>query len=278
MSFKKYSIYFFILFIFLSFNLKGQSLGKLFIIGGGDRPDFLMIKMLEESNLLNGGYGIILPMASSEPDSAIYYTKKQLEKLGASIKGFDFSGDKIPTISQLDSLKNAKLIYFTGGDQNKLMKSIKEKKIYDIIWQCYQKGGMIGGTSAGAAVMSKKMITGDEKKYKDYTQTFKTIEADNIEIGEGMGFLSRSIIDQHFLIRSRYNRLLSAVIEYPMDLCVGIDESTAILVKNNEAEVVGSSQVVVLKNQKSKKNQKNKLFAKNIKLSIYIHGMKFKIK
>ncbi|TAE49356.1 MAG: cyanophycinase [Cytophagales bacterium] len=278
MSFKKYSIYFFILFIFLSFNLKGQSLGKLFIIGGGDRPDFLMIKMLEESNLLNGGYGIILPMASSEPDSAIYYTKKQLEKLGASIKGFDFSGDKMPTIAQLDSLKNAKLIYFTGGDQNKLMKSIKEKKIYDIIWQCYQKGGMIAGTSAGAAVMSKKMITGNEKKYKDYTQTFKTIEADNIEIGEGMGFLSRSIVDQHFLIRSRHNRLLSAVIEYPMDLCVGIDESTAILVKNNEAEVVGSSQVVVLKNQKSKKNQKNKLFAENIKLSIYIQGMKFKIK
>lgn len=278
MSFKKYSIYFFILFIFLSFNLKGQSLGKLFIIGGGDRPDFLMIKMLEESNLLNGGYGIILPMASNEPDSAIYYTKKQLEKLGASIKGFDFSGDKMPTIAQLDSLKNAKLIYFTGGDQNKLMKSIKEKKIYDIIWQCYQKGGMIAGTSAGAAVMSKKMITGNEKKYKDYTQTFKTIEADNIEIGEGMGFLSRSIVDQHFLIRSRHNRLLSAVIEYPMDLCVGIDESTAILVKNNEAEVVGSSQVVVLKNQKSKKNQKNKLFAENIKLSIYIQGMKFKIK
>ncbi|TAG00245.1 MAG: cyanophycinase [Cytophagia bacterium] len=278
MSFKKYSIYFFILFIFLSFNLKGQSLGKLFIIGGGDRPDFLMIKMLEESNLLNGGYGIILPMASSEPDSAIYYTKKQLEKLGASIKGFDFSGNKMPTIAQLDSLKNAKLIYFTGGDQNKLMKSIKEKKIYDIIWQCYQKGGMIAGTSAGAAVMSKKMITGNEKKYKDYTQTFKTIEADNIEIGEGMGFLSRSIVDQHFLIRSRHNRLLSAVIEYPMDLCVGIDESTAILVKNNEAEVVGSSQVVVLKNQKSKKNQKNKLFAENIKLSIYIQGMKFKIK
>ncbi len=263
--------------ILIHFEIQSQS-GKLFIIGGGERPDEMMKRMLDEANLLQNGYGIILPMASSEPDSAIYFTSKQLIKLGAKIKGFDFSGNKTPTKEQLDSLKNAKLIYFTGGDQNNLMKSIQEKKLYDVIWECYKKGGMIAGTSAGAAVMSEKMITGNEKKYQNYKETFKTIETNNIEFGQGMGFLTKTIIDQHFLIRNRHNRLLSASIEFPDILCVGIDEATAILVKDNVAEVIGNSQVIVYKNKSKTIQKQNKLFAQEIKTSIFIQGMTFKLK
>jgi cyanophycinase len=260
-----------------SFFLNAQ--GKLFIIGGGKRPPELLNRMFVESGLDKGGYVIILPMASSEPDSAIFYAQKQFAENKIKAMGYDFSKNaKNASKSALDSIKNAKLIYFSGGDQNKLMASVQNTPVYDAIWACYQQGGMIAGTSAGAAVMSKKMITGNEKRYKEYNQTFQTIETDNVEFGEGMGFLKKTIIDQHFLIRSRHNRLISAVIEHPEFLCVGIDEATAILVNKNKVEVVGDSQVIVFENPKKSKNvYKNKLGATNLKVSVYTTGQKFRI-
>lgn len=258
--------------VFPSFAQKG----KLFIIGGGKRPPELVQRMLQEATLDKGGYAVIIPFASSEPDSAVFYAKQQFSERNIKVFAILHS-----TLSQnaLDSVKNAKLIYFTGGDQNKLMKTIRTTTLYQAIWQCYEQGGMIAGTSAGAAVMSKKMITGNEKRYPAYSQTFQTIEAENIEFSEGMGFLEKTIIDQHFLVRSRHNRLLSAVIEFPEYLCVGIDEATAILVQNKNAEVVGDSQVIVFENpKKSKIKQGIKLGGKNLRVSVYVAGEKFKIR
>ncbi|GAB4129156.1 MAG: cyanophycinase [Raineya sp.] len=249
--------------------------GSLFIIGGGKRPPELLKKMLSEAGLEQQGYVVIIPFASAEPDSAIFYAQKQFAENGLQIMGLL---DKNVSNAQLDSIRKARLIYFTGGDQNKLMATLRHTPLYEAIWQCYRNGGMIAGTSAGAAMMSKKMITGNEKKYKDYKQTFQTIEADNIEFGEGMGFLTKTIIDQHFLIRSRHNRLISAVIEFPEYLCVGIDEATAIFVKKGVAEVVGDAQVLVFDNpKKNKKLFNNKLGAKNLRLSVYLPGEKFRI-
>ena len=262
-----------IVFFFVSLGVFAQ--GSLFIIGGGKRPPELLKKMLLEAGLEKQGYVVIIPFASAEPDSAVFYAQKQFTENALQVLGVL---DKNISAARLDSIKNAKLIYFTGGDQNKLMATLRNTPLYEVIWQCYRNGGMIAGTSAGAAMMSKKMITGNEKKYKEYNQTFQTIEAENIEFGEGMGFLSKAIIDQHFLIRSRHNRLISAVIEFPEYLCVGIDEATAIFVKKGVAEVVGDAQVLVFENpKKNKKNLKGKLGAKNLRLSVYLQGEKFKI-
>jgi cyanophycinase len=272
--------YFVLLSVVLCFiQSAGYSQGKLFIIGGGKRPPELLKRMFAEAGLDKGGYAVILPMASSEPDSAIFYAQKQFAENNMKAVGYDFSKNaKNASKEAIDSIKNANLIYFSGGDQNKLMASLLNTPVYDAVWACYQRGGMIAGTSAGAAIMSKKMITGNEKRYKEYNQTFQTIEADNVEFGEGMGFLKKTIIDQHFLIRSRHNRLISAVIEYPDFICVGIDEATAILVHKNKAEVVGDSQVIVFENPKKSKNlHKNKLGAINLRVSLYTAGQKFKI-
>ncbi|MFN3315306.1 MAG: cyanophycinase [Raineya sp.] len=262
-------------FFCLLISLQVTAQGSLFIIGGGKRPPELLKKMFLEANLTPKDYVVIIPFASAEPDSAVFYAQKQFTENGLQIVGIL---DKNAPVARLDSIKNAKLIYFTGGDQNKLMATLRNTPLYEAIWQCYRNGGMIAGTSAGAAMMSKKMITGNEKKYKNYNETFQTIEAENIEFGEGMGFLSKTIIDQHFLIRSRHNRLISAVIEFPEYLCVGIDEATAIFVKKGIAEVVGDAQVLVFENpKKNKKILKDKLGAKNLRLSVYLQGEKFKI-
>lgn len=253
-----------------------QPKGKLFIIGGGERPDALIQRMISEASLSVNDYVIIIPMASEEPDSAYFYAKKQFVNAGLKTVNQLISPKHPLSSSSLDSLAKAKLIYISGGDQTRFMNSIEGSKAREIIQKAYQSGAMIAGTSAGAAVMSKEMITGNELLHKDYRSTPQVIEQGNIEVKEGLGLLTSAVIDQHFLIRSRHNRLLSMIIENPSKKAIGIDESTAILVKNGWAEVVGVSQVIVYQNpEKSKSVTNNKLGAKGLKVDIYLPGEKF---
>jgi cyanophycinase len=174
-------------------------------------------------------------------------------------------------------LKNARLIYISGGDQSKFMRVVADTEIHDAIHEAFQNGSTIAGTSAGAAVMSKKMITGNEFKHPEYTGEFRTIEADNMELKEGLGLLPNAIIDQHFIWRMRMNRLITVAIENPEETCIGIDESTAILVKGNQAEVVGKYQVIVLKNNGGRTVQDGLLGAENMRLGVYLPGQTFAI-
>ena len=267
---------------------KNKALGNLFIIGGGKKSDALVAELIDLSKLKADKYMVILPMASEEPDSAVYYTAKQFIALGVNpnkIVSFNFN-QKNQKKSAIDSLRNANLIYITGGDQNLFMQAVLDTDAFKAIHNAYQKGATIAGTSAGAAVMSKKMITGNELKYPKYTGDFRTIEAENFEIKEGLGLLSNVIIDQHFIKRMRMNRLLSVAIENPEETSIGIDESTAIVVHGDSAKVTGDAQVIIIKNSNNNNNNSNSnnihhknglLGAKNIVLEILLPGEKFKL-
>ena len=258
----------------LTFSQQIDSKGKLFIIGGGSRSSSMVDRIIKESGLDKSGYGIILPMSSVEPDSAVYYAKRQFTKQGIdNINGLQFTKGEILTKTKLDSIGNAQLIYISGGDQNRFMEVVGGTDIEKSIHEAYQNGSVVGGTSAGAAVMSKIMITGNELKHPEYSSTFRNIEAENIEIQTGLGLIKNVVIDQHFVKRSRYNRLLTAILEFPKMTGIGIDESTAILVSGNTIEVVGESQVIVLKNPKQSLQKHNdKLGAKGIIMDIYLPG------
>jgi cyanophycinase len=226
-----------------------EAKGKLFIIGGGSRPSAMIDRIISESGIDKEGYAIILPMSSSEPDTASYYAKKQFfDKNIANVHALNFVKDEKFSSDKIDSLKNARLIYISGGDQNRFMDVVKNTEIEKAIHEAYKNGSLIAGTSAGAAVMSKMMITGTELKNSEYSSTFRNLQSENIEIKSGLGMIDNVIIDQHFVKRSRYNRLLSAVIEHPETIGIGIDEATAILVNGNQAEVIGEYQVIVFKN------------------------------
>jgi cyanophycinase len=107
---------------------------------------------------------------------------------------------------------------------------------------------------------------------------FNNIEKENVETIEGVGMLRSVIIDQHFIKRKRLNRLIAASIEHPSLLCVGIDESTAILVDGKKARVFGLSQVVVLTNPSGNIKAKDGLLAvRNMKLDLYLPGEEFRI-
>ncbi len=257
---------FLLIYCLISISISGQNVnneknnGKLFIIGGGEKPESLMKEMIRTAGIQANDYVIILPMSSEEPDSAVWYARQDFQAIGIrNVFGMNFLENGPVTSSQLDSLSSARLIYISGGDQTKFMKIVGKGKIYQAIHKAFNSGATIAGTSAGAAVMSKKMITGNSLKYPEYTGKYPTIEPDNIEITEGLGLLKNLIIDQHFIKRQRMNRLLAASLENPDEICVGIDESTAIAVEGKKFRVVGENQVIVLKNTKKTSKKKNNL-------------------
>ena len=169
------------------------------------------------------------------------------------------------------------MIYISGGDQNRFMKIALGSPLVDAIHQAYKNGSVIAGTSAGAAVQSKKMITGNQLKNPNM-KGYKTIQPNNIEIAEGLGLLSSAIIDQHFIWRERNNRLISVAIENPNELAIGIDESTAILVEGNMATVYGISQVLVLNASRASITVTDSLLgANNVKMDLYVPGQSFKL-
>lgn len=271
-------IFIILLFIVLTPLAFSQNLGKLYIIGGGKRPIEMMKDIIKEAQInIERDYGIILPMSSEEPDSAYFYGKLSFEKAGfENLLNFNIQSREQMTDAKLDSIRNCKLIYLSGGDQNKFMKIVKGTPLHQAILDAYKNGALIAGTSAGAAVQSKKMITGNELKYEEYTGRYRTIEAENIEIAEGLGLLKGVIIDQHFIWRMRMNRLISVAIENPEEVLIGIDESTAILVEGKKISVRGKSQIVVLSNVEHDKKIKNGLLgAENMKLSVYLPGDRF---
>ncbi|OHX64466.1 cyanophycinase [Flammeovirga pacifica] len=267
----------FLLFIIGLISMSSFGQGKLFIIGGGKRPPALIKRMTEEAKLKEG-YGIVLSMSSGEPDTSSYYGVLQFKELGfKNVSSMFYTTEQPPSATALDSIRNASLIYITGGDQNRFMKRIEQTGIYEAIHQCFDKGGMIAGTSAGAAVMSELMITGDERNYPDYDDTGRSIEKNNLIYGKGLGMMKNVIIDQHFIQRSRYNRLFTAVIEHPKMLGIGIDESTAILVHQNTFEVVGVSQVILVEKPKKIDSKDTKFSTEKISVSILKSGDKIKL-
>lgn len=238
--------------------------GNLFIIGGGNRSDELMKQMLHTAELKPSDYIIVLPMASEVPDAGFGTLSTQLQKLDPrTIKNFNFARHDVNDRKWTDSLANAKLIYILGGDQSRFMNVVLNTPVYAAIHKAYQNGATIAGTSAGAAVMSKYMITGKQLLDTVYKETFNKLWDKNIEFSQGMGLLENTIIDQHFLKRNRYNRLISALAAYPDLVCVGIDESTAIIVHGNNATVAGESQVIRLAKPKNLKKTREGLIKFN---------------
>ncbi|MFV8379152.1 cyanophycinase [Flavobacterium sp. LB3R33] len=254
--------------------------GKLFIIGGGHRSDALMTQLVNLSDLKKKDYIVVLPMSSEEPDSAYIYFKKQFEKLTPNpIVMLNFDNTTAFNKVLNDSLQNAKLIFISGGDQSRFMNVVKNTPTFTAIHHAYKNGSTIAGTSAGAAVMCEHMITGNQKLETKYTETFNNIRYDNLETTVGLGLIKNVIIDQHFLKRSRYNRLLSALVEFPTHIGIGIDESTALIVRDKEIEIVGESEVIVVKKPKgiTKSKKENLVSIKSLEMAIYNEGQKFKI-
>lgn len=138
----------------------------------------------------------------------------------------------------LEAIEKATGVFFTGGDQARITGLLKDTELDKAIHRRYAEGIVVGGTSAGAAMMPDVMIVEGD------SETNPRLEI--VEMGPGMGFLPGVVIDQHFLQRGRLGRLLSAVTQQPVVLGFGIDENTAIAVSNDQFEVIGEGAVTIV--------------------------------
>ncbi|MBI5848517.1 MAG: cyanophycinase [Nitrospirae bacterium] len=138
----------------------------------------------------------------------------------------------------LETIHKATGVFFTGGDQVRISQLIGGTALDRLLITRHREGLVVGGTSAGAAIMSSIMIVGG--------LGYGSLRMDNVELGSGMEFLPGAIIDQHFQQRWRFRRLLAAVAQYPFELGIGIDEDTAIIVQNGMFQVIGSGGVTVI--------------------------------
>lgn len=274
-----------ILFLFFCCAVQAQSnsiapKGSLFIIGGGSRSAALIQKMIETAGLSATDHIVVLPMSSEEPDSSYFYIKDQLAKACTNtIANLNFTAGTVNDQVWLDSLKTAKLIFITGGDQVRFMKVVLNTPVFEAIHAAYNMGATVAGTSAGAAVMSHYMITGNQLSDTAYESTFDKVWYNNIEFNEGLGLINNAIIDQHFVVRSRYNRLLSALAQHPDYLCIGIDEATAIIIHDNKVTVTGESQVLTFSHPEGMQTTSTGLVKfRDVHFRIYTEGDVFKIK
>ena len=129
-------------------------------------------------------------------------------------------------------------------------------------------------------MMSHYMLTGNQLLGDTtYESTFSKLWYDNIEIKEGLGLLDSAIIDQHFVARSRYNRMLSAIAKFPTLPCIGIDEGTAIIVHGNNVKVAGTSQVIVFSQPKHLQvTDRGYIKFDDVQMTIYTNGDSFQLK
>lgn len=259
-----------------------QVKGYLLIIGGGSRSESMMKRFIELASRFKSGKIVIFPMASAEPDKVAKEQAEEFKKLGAQDVSY-----QILTRGEALSEESAKIlddvggVFFSGGVQSRLTDILLNTPLHRKLLEIYKRGAAIGGTSAGAAVMSELMITGDERRKVEEGHEFETIQARNIVTSPGLGFIKEAIIDQHFVMRKRHNRLISLVVEYPKLLGIGIDESTAIIVNPDQTfEVIGEGNVIVLDASRAKVQimPSQSLSGSNIIMHILKAGDRFNLK
>ncbi len=211
--------------------------GKLIIIGGGAIPDSLFSFF---ANYCGGKDQPVVYIPTATTDEAYIQNGEHLLKFTS--RGFN-NLSTIHTRNKKEAddpknialLRNAKGLYFGGGDQQLIADAYAGTKLYDEMIALLDRGGVIMGTSAGATFMGSLMIGGDARNdiSKKYT------------LNPAFSFMTNTALDQHVLARNRQFDLIPVIEYYPGTLGIGIDESTAIIVEAGQFRVWGNSYVML---------------------------------
>lgn len=210
----------------------GPEKGSLLICGGGTLPEALRTKVLQ---LAGGEHArlVVISTASQTadtPDVETYVAWWRQQKLAEMTILHTRSREVADTEQFVEPLTRANCVWLMGGNQAWLIDTYSGTRTEMELHKLLGRGGVIGGTSAGAAVMSKLMIR------RGGTMA---------ELGRGFGFVDGAVVDQHFVRRMRQDRLLKVVEQHPDLVGLGIDEATALLVQGRRLTVLGDSEVRV---------------------------------
>ncbi|PYS48496.1 MAG: cyanophycinase [Acidobacteria bacterium] len=216
--------------------------GRLVVIGGGEDKEGDCEILKEFLRLAHGAKAriVVMTVATTKPEELGGEYLKAFKRLGVDeVKIVDVSSrEDAKDEKGLKLIKEATGIFFTGGDQLHITTLLGGTMMHELLHDKFEKGVVLGGTSAGAAMMSNSMFI---RGKSDETPRFG-----GMEIGPGMDFLTGAVIDTHFSQRGRIGRLLTAVAHYPQDVGIGIDENTAMIVHDTEFDVIGEGAVTVV--------------------------------
>jgi cyanophycinase len=233
--------------------------GSLVIIGGGLRAGNAPV--WDKIVALAGGKGAriaVLPTAAENPEREGGLTAANLNRYGAQafvvplaprLAGSDVrKAADDPALAE--AVRAAGGVFFTGGDQARITGALRRpdgsnSAVLDALWALYRRGGVIAGTSAGAAIMSSTMFYDPPP---DVLPLLKQGVVDGKDIAPGLGFIGDDVfVDQHLLARGRFARMLPAMLRKGYTLGLGIDEDTAMVVApTREVTVIGRTGAIVL--------------------------------
>jgi cyanophycinase len=207
--------------------------GPLVIVGGGKVPvdarkAFFDLAGKEKARI------VVIPTASSEAEDSKYFDALlkpwvELKPLSVAIlHTLDHKLADEPAFVRL--ITEATGVWFSGGDQAKIIAAYRGTLVEKELKKLHDRGGVIGGTSAGAAIMSDLMIESG---------------MDAAKTGEGLGFLPGYVIDQHFTARKSEKRLEDVIAANPEWIGLGLDEGAAIVIRGRVARVIGQVAVTV---------------------------------
>src|SRR5580693_3125364 len=221
---------------------EGQSRGWIIAIGGAENKENDR-RILERFVTASGGTGadiVIIPTASRMHETGPRY-ERLFGELGASrVSAMDFDTRRDACEpGRLERLEQASGIFFTGGNQLRLTTLLGGTPVAKLIRVRNAHGVTVGGTSAGASILSEHMIAfGDEGS---------SVISGSVRLAPGLGLTNRIIIDQHFRERDRLGRLLTALAYNPFAVGIGLDEDTAAFISPDEiVEVEGTGGVTIV--------------------------------
>lgn len=216
----------------LSRPVQKEVAGSLVIVGGGLLPDTIRECFLE---LAGGKKGrlVVIPTASKWVDQtrisrSFNYWKEQGLASVSLLHTLDPKEADDPSF--VKPLTEATAAWLSGGDQSRLANAYRGTAVEKELKRLLTRGGVIGGTSAGASVLSAIMITGGNPQ---------------AHVGQGFDLLPNVVIDQHFQNRKRQKRLLGVLANHPRCLGLGIDEKTAVVLHGHTLTVLGMANVSV---------------------------------
>jgi cyanophycinase len=214
--------------------------GTLVIIGGREDHEGERVILREVASHIADGRLVLATIASHEPEGYLEAYQKVFAELGVPRVTELYVGERseagLP--ENLEALADVHAVFFSGGDQLRITSQIGDTPIYERIHEIYLSGGLIAGTSAGAAAMSENMLVRGKSA--------RSFRIGDLHIAPGLGLLPNVIIDQHFAERGRIGRLIGAVSQNPRTLGIGIDENTAIVVRGDRFKVIGAGAVYLV--------------------------------
>jgi cyanophycinase len=222
----------------------GPTRGALVIVGGGSLPDSGILERFID--LAGGGDQLIVVVPTAGEDDAYdesWDGLRQLRDAGARrIRVLHTRERKVADSEDfVTPIRDAAGVWFPGGRHWRLADSYLGTRTQRELEALLARGGVIGGTSAGATIQGSFMVRGD-------TKGNELMVGDHVD---GFGFIKGVTIDQHLLKRNRQFDLLPVIASRPELLGIGLDESAAIVVRGNAFEVIGKSYVAIYDAQRT---------------------------